>query len=77
MRERFFWGTLYGVAYMGILSIGVFVALPDNVWPTPMGWVKLGVILFGSFCLGIFTYMRDPERAWKSHPTLSNRRDII
>jgi hypothetical protein len=63
MLNRFLWGTLYGLAsamIAGGTAITVLPGMPDG-W----GWVKLAAGAGVAFAFGVFSYMRDPERAWE------------
>lgn len=66
MLARFAWGTLYGIAFMFVTGVTLFSVLDS--WPDPLMWLKIGTGLAAQFGLGVFTYMRDPERAWQASP---------
>jgi hypothetical protein len=68
MIQRWFWGTLYGLAFMMISGTMLFSTLDH--WPDALLWLKLGVGLAAQFGLGIFAYMQDPEGAWKRMPSI-------
>ena len=67
MFKQFFWGTLYGAAYASITGGILFTVL--KTWPDKLTWLQIGVGLAGQFAFGIFTFMKDPERAWRMPPT--------
>ena len=56
--------TIFGIvfgAYAGSMRIEALTAMPDA-----LGVLKLIAGVIGAVCLGIFTYSRDPEQAWRS-----------
>lgn len=56
------YGVLFAL-YAGVSGIAVLGGMPD-AW----GWMKLAASGVGGFVLGVFTYMRDPNAAWRSPP---------
>ena len=51
----------------GLYAAGMAVMSAD-AWPTAFAWLKIGAGSLVALVIGIFTYARDPDAAWKAGP---------
>lgn len=58
------YGLLWGLAVVGAM----IWAMESS--PSQWGCIKLVAAFLLSFVAGVFTFMRDPEKAWRETPTM-------